>query len=150
MSCADTHKINLICPLMYSHRNLLLHSIRNILPYTTLLSSSNSVLFCSHPFWHPTEFFILVSFQRVFGGPLILSVLVLTVLEPWTDLQISSSQEQFGNCSKIWLCNSQSHAKISSIVMQELLMRLLTPHILFHPHSSMGDIHCMWYACIVK
>ena len=32
--------------------------------------------------------------------------------------------------------------------MQELSMLLLTPHVLFHPHSSMGDGPCETYlAC---
>ena len=50
----------------------------------------------------------------------------------------------------MFLCNDQSHAKISLIVMQDLSMPLLTPHVLFHPHSLMGDAPCMWDASSVR
>ena len=47
------------------------------------------------------------------------------------------NQEQCGKCRRIWLRNGQSNVKICSIVMEYLSMLLLTPHVLFHPHSSM-------------
>ena len=59
-------------------------------------------------------------------------------------------QEQRENCSRIWLCNYQSYAKTSSLVMQDLSMPCLTPHVLVQPHSSMGDTPCMWNASSAK
>ena len=59
-------------------------------------------------------------------------------------------QEQRGNWSRIWQCSGLSYANISSIIMHDLSMSLLTPHVLFHPHSSMGDTHCMWDASSVE
>ena len=59
-------------------------------------------------------------------------------------------QEQRGNWSSIWVCNGMSYANISSIVMQDLLMPLVTLHVLFQSHSSMGDTPCMWGASSVK
>ena len=51
---------------------------------------------------------------------------------------------------RIWLWNCHSHAKISSIVVQDLSIPRLTPHVLFHPHSLMGDTPFMWNASSVK
>ena len=53
-------------------------------------------------------------------------------------------QEQGEKWSRIWQCNGQSCANISSIVMQDLSIPLLTRPVLFHPHSLMGDTPCMW------
>ena len=60
------------------------------------------------------------------------------------------NQEQRGNCTRIGQCNGRSHAKISSTVMQDLSMPLLTPYVLVQPHSAIGDLPCMWNASSVK
>ena len=52
--------------------------------------------------------------------------------------------EQGQKCSRIWICNYQLYAKTSSLIMQDLSMSRLTPHVLVQPHSSMGDTPCMW------
>ena len=45
---------------------------------------------------------------------------------------------------RIWLWNCHSHAKISSIVVQDLSIPRLTPHVLAQPHSLMRDTPCIW------
>ena len=49
-----------------------------------------------------------------------------------------------------YTCNDQVHAKISLIVIQELSMSLLIPHVHFHPHSLMIDTPCIWNASSAK
>ena len=60
------------------------------------------------------------------------------------------NEEQRWKCTRIWLWNGPSHAKISSTVMQDLSMALLTPHILVQPYSSLGKPPCLWNASSVK
>ena len=137
---------------MYSHRDLLLHSICDILPqnilppfFKTVISSVLLPSVALRKFWFfsPVEetwgrsfywFYVVLDSVRTMHGP----------------AEHFIHQEQSGNLSRIWLCNIQSHAKISSIVMQDLSMACLTPRVLAQLCSSMGGTPFMWNASSAK
>ena len=59
------------CTLMYSHKDLLLRPICDILhtvPQNALLAFSTFAIFCSHSFWRLAEFSTIFSCRRVFEG----------------------------------------------------------------------------------
>ena len=98
----------------------------------------------------PWGFFCSFLLSESFGGALILPVFVLDSAWTWRTCEHFIHEEQFWNPTRVWLCNGQSHAMISSIVMKSLLTLRLTPHVLVQPHSPMGDTPYMWNRSGVK
>ena len=145
------------CPFMFSRRDLLFYSILNT--YSTQKHSptiSEMIYFLRFLLVSPL---LVLASCRIFyyflllesiWGEIIVPVLVLDSAWTWKDLWTLIHQEQRGNPSRIWLCNDQLHAKISSTVMQDLSMPLLTSYVPVESHSSMREPLCMWHASSVK
>ena len=106
---------------MFSRRDLLFHSILDILPQIVLLPFSKSVISSVLSPSSALQNFLLFSpFGEYLKGAHHTDFSFRQCYNMKGPAEHFIHQKQRGNPSRIQLCNCQSHAKISSIVMQDL------------------------------
>ena len=121
---------------MFSSRDFLFNSTLHIRPQNILLSCSNFFIYSVlTPLSALQNFLFHSAFGEYFRGNHFTGVSFRQCLNMNGPAEHFIHQEQRGNCSRIRLCNYQSYAKTSSLVMQNLPMPHLTPHVLVKPHS---------------